>query len=853
MSLANKLSEERRARLAAERLLELKQSELFAANRKLGLHAKALQGEVSETRAEITNVRSENKRVKEELGVANHKVEVAERRLWHSIETIRDGFAYFNSDNELIAANDAYLVVFDGLEVIKPGVNYVTVLQMLTDEGIVNTEDLKPADWRRMMLERWMQPHPQPITIRLWNNLYIKLIDQRSPNGDLVSLGLNITETVEYEKQLKRARAEAEAANRAKSAFLANMSHEIRTPMNGVVGMAELLADTKLEEEQQLYVNTIRNSGEALLVIINDVLDYSKIEADKLKLYIEPFDLERCIHEVLLLLQPTARGKGLKLVLDYDLFLPTTFAGDPGRIRQILTNLIGNAIKFTLEGYVLIRVTGIQDEAEERAKVSISIEDTGIGIPADKVRHIFGEFNQVEDERNRQFEGTGLGLAISRRLVEMMGGEIWVTSEEGIGSCFGFSIEFPITDSDPIQHPAIPAGIRKVLIVDDLEANRRILEHQLEYLGMGVVTCSSAQEALDKVDETIDLVLTDHNMPNMDGIELASALAQAGHDFPILLLSSNPANAANDPGRQYVRAVLQKPLPREALFRRLEELGDVAPEKTVERPVETTGWVEEEEEPAAEQTPAPISFRSKRAEPASEPPEIQTATPETDETAAAALPDIPAPEAMPEEPVQDIVAEPDNASAPPIPPAEEVPATSDTEQMPVQAPAEENVEEVPPIPSTAEETAPPEADMPSTQPRTMVVLTAEDNKTNQLVFRKMVKGLDIDLTFANNGEEAVDAFKAISPDLVFMDISMPKMDGKEATRTIRSIEAEKGGHVPIIALTAHAMQGDDNGILEAGLDHYLTKPMRKNEIQAVICDHCPDDARPPMPQLDAAG
>ena len=777
MSLANKLSEERRARLAAERLLELKQAELFAANRKLGLHAQALEGQVSETRAEITNVRSENKRVKEELGVANQKVEVAERRLWHSIETIRDGFAYFNSDNELIAANDSYLVVFDGLEMIKPGVNYVTILQMLTDEGIVDTGDLAPTDWRRMMLQRWMHSNPEPIVIRLWNNNYIKLIDQRSPNGDLVSLGLNITETVEYEKQLKRARAEAEAANRAKSAFLANMSHEIRTPMNGVVGMAELLADTGLDEEQQLYVNTIKNSGEALLVIINDVLDYSKIEAEKLQLYIEPFDLERCIHEVLLLLLPTARAKGLNLVLDYDIFLPTGFDGDPGRIRQILTNLIGNAIKFTTEGHVLIRVTGVPDATNACAKISIAIEDTGIGIPEDKVRHIFGEFNQVEDERNRKFEGTGLGLAISQRLVGLMGGEIWVTSEEGVGSCFGFSLELPISDSNPIVQPAIPGGIRHVMIVDDLEANRRILEHQLQQLGLGVTACVSAQEALGKVDDSIDLVMTDHNMPDMDGIELATSLKEAGHAFPILLLSSNPANAANDPGRKHVHAVLQKPLPREVLFHRLEELGEIAPKPEAPAKVETIGWSEELEPDDAPQ----VAFHSNRRRPARD-------VSATDQ----GVPDV----------------------------AETVP----------QAPAS-------PV-----------------QPRQMRVLTAEDNKTNQLVFRKMTKDLCIDLTFANNGEEAVEAFQSVSPDLVFMDISMPKMDGKTATKAIRSIEAESGGHVPIVALTAHAMQGDDDGILDAGLDHYLTKPMRKNEIHAVIFEHCPDDAMDPAPKpLDEAG
>ena len=818
MSLASKLAEERRARLAAERMLELKQAELFAANRKLGLHAKALQGEVQETRVEITNVRSENKRVKEELGVANQKVEVAERRLWHSIQAISDGFSYFNSDNELLAANEAWLVAFDGLEVIRPGVNYVTILQMMTEEGIVNTGDLAPADWRQMMLERWMMPQPEPITLRMWNNQYIKLVDRRGANGDLVSLGLNITDTVEYEKQLKRAREEAEAANRAKSTFLANMSHEIRTPMNGVVGMADLLNETELSEEQKLYADTIRNSGEALLVIINDVLDYSKIEADKLELHLEPFDLERCVHEVVLLLQPSARNKGLSLLLDYDLFLPTVYVGDPGRIRQILTNLIGNAVKFTNEGHVLIRITGIPEPENSRARVNISIEDTGIGIAQEKVEHIFGEFIQVENERNRQFDGTGLGLAISKRLVGMMDGEIWVTSEEGVGSCFGFSIEMPISDQKPVQHPKLPDGIRNVLVVDDVEANRRILEHQLMQLGLGVTVFATAREALAHVDDTVDLVLTDHNMPEMDGVELATNLREQGFNGPVLLLSSNPTFAMNDPGRENISGILQKPVARKELFRQLTSIGPILNEEESEETVEAVGWSEELEEP--ETANAVPQFRSKRA---------------------IASDDVPigseAPETMGETPLESEAEQPD-------PPAQE---------------AEEQELEMPPDPDgalpvslEAEDPMAPELEPPTapetTCPRRMRILAAEDNKTNQLVFRKMVKDLDIDLEFANNGEEAVAGFESFMPDLIFMDISMPKMDGKEATRTIRQLEKATGAHVPIIALTAHALSGDDKGILASGLDHYLTKPLRKPLIQDKIREFCPTEALSPFPE-----
>ncbi|MEQ3709314.1 response regulator [Tateyamaria sp.] len=725
MSLANKLALERRGRLAAERLLELKEAELSAANRKLGRHAAALQGEIVETRAEVANFKTENERVKSELGQAKQKVEIAERRLWHSVQTITDGFAFFNSDNRMIAANSSYLAVFDGLEVIRPGVHYVTILQSLTDEGIIDTRKLTPEAWRELMTERWLQPQPEPITVRLWNNQYIKLVDRRGHGGDIVSLGLNITEAVQYEKQLKSAQAEAEAASRAKSTFLANMSHEIRTPMNGVVGMAELLCDTGLSEEQQLYVETIKKSGEALLVIINDVLDYSKIEAQKLQLHPEPFDLERCIHDVIMLLQPSTREKNLTLLVDFDLFLPTVYVGDPGRIRQVLTNLMGNAVKFTSKGHVLVRVTGVPDLENGQAVANIAIEDTGIGIPDGKINHIFGEFNQVENERNRQFDGTGLGLAISKRLVDLMRGEMWVTSEDGVGSCFGFMVPFKLGTTELPAHPPVPEGLRRMLVVDDIEANRTILQRQLEQIGMGVVTCANAKEALEQLDQ-IDLVLTDHNMPGMDGLELAEAIRATGSEVPIILLSSNTTYAANDPGAKHVHAILQKPLPRADLFSHLQSVG-------------------------------PLLGNQKSATPTS------------------------APEA-----------------------------------------------------------------------RKMRVLAAEDNKTNQLVFRKMVKDADIDLKFAGNGVEVVELFQSFKPDMIFMDISMPKMDGKEAATKIREIEKETGGHIPIVALTAHAMDGDDQGILASGIDHYLTKPLRKPEIHSKLRELCPAEACRPLLEENVA-
>lgn len=723
MNLADKLTQERRGRLAAERMLELKQAELFAANRKLGLHAQKLSDEIVETRAEVENIRGENQRVKSDLNAAREKIELTERRLWQSIETIKDGFALFSVNNELIMANRSYLAIFDGLELISPGVNYVTILQVLTEEGIVNTGDLSTKSWRRLMTERLHDSDPEPTVIQLWNGRHIKLVDQRGPSGDMVSLGLDITATVEYERQLQEARAIAESASRAKSAFLANMSHEIRTPMNGVVGMADVLRDTELTEDQQLYVDTIKNSGEALLVIINDVLDYSKIEAKKLDLHVEPFDLERAIQEVIMLLQPLAREKGLGLALDYDLFMPTHLIGDPGRIRQVLTNLMGNAVKFTSEGHVLVRVTGVPDAKTGKVMVKIAIEDTGIGIAPAMIDHIFGEFNQVENERNRKFDGTGLGLAICQRLIQMMEGDIWVTSQEQVGSCFGF--ELPLKADGPINtaHPPLPKHLRHIMVVEPETINRSILLKQLEQLGLKVACCDTAAAALEQVGPDVDLILADHIMADMDGFELAAQLRARNQQCDIIIVSSNSALADNDPARKLVTSVLKKPIPRSDLLAQLA---------TVCTPLSATG---------------------------------------------------------------------------------------------------------------------------QNEPRRMRILAAEDNKTNQLVFCKMIQHLDVDLKLANNGEEAVALFESFEPDMIFMDISMPKMDGKEATSAIRKLEEKTNRRCPIVALTAHAMTGDDTGILAAGLDHYLTKPLRKPDITAQIQAHQPLDTLPLLLEDDhqAAG
>lgn len=769
------------------------------------------------------------------LSQADHPV-ISERRLWHSLDTIRDGFAIFDSRDRLVVANKAYLSIFGGDPSVKPGISYTEIVRLIANAGIMDREGRTAEDWvEQALYRRELDPIPD-LVIRLFNGQYVKLIDRRTASGDIACLNINITENMrmwagveaipdgfvlydrddrlvfcndryreiytesaevmqvgntfeqilragldkgqyktaigreeewlanriaehdradatieqqlsdgrwlrilekrtpdgglvglrvditEQKKQqeaLDKARVAAEAANRAKSAFLANMSHELRTPMNGVVGMAELLCETELTDEQRLYAETIRSSGEALLSLVNDVLDFSKIEAEKLKLHNETFDLERTIHEIVTLLHATAQDKTLDLFIDYDMFLPTRLIGDRGRIRQVLTNLIGNAVKFTEKGHVLVRVVGFEAGETGKQQIHITVEDTGIGIAPEMQGHIFGEFNQVDDLQNRKFEGTGLGLAICKQLIELMGGEVWIESEVGKGSCFGIRLQLPLAVDEVELDMRLPMKPRRALVVDDHRVNRTILDRQLSQLGFEVVKHSTGQKVLQNMlrDGPFDLIVTDYRMPEMDGFQLAKQMRERGVESPILMLSSSPTalrRAAQEPA---VDLVLTKPTLRRTLF---DAVGNLI-----------------------------------------------------------------------------------NGT----------------------------------LPKGAASLTEPE--------RPMRILAAEDNKTNTLVLQKMLQGAELELQFATNGFEAIDAFQERRPDLILMDISMPQMDGKEATRSIRAIEERNHlNAVPIVALTAHAVDGEDFEVLSAGMNNYLTKPLRKDKLLEVIRDYHPEQCLP---------
>ncbi|MGB0960848.1 MAG: ATP-binding protein [Halocynthiibacter sp.] len=716
IDIGSQLSKERRARLAAERLLEVRQEELFKANAELGKHARHLSEEIVETKQTTIKLQDQNEKVRAELDEATEKAIDAERRLWSALDQAEDGLALFDAEARLIVGNEAFMAPFDGLDDIKVGVTFETISALLIQEGILHLQNLTPSAWQEKLHHFWAAGNGAELTIQLWTRQFIKMMLRDAGNGDRVVMGIDITDTVKREAELKDARHKAEAANRAKSSFLANMSHEIRTPMNGVVGMADLILDTKLNDEQRLYVDTIKNSGEALLTIINDILDFTKIEANKLSLQPEPFDLERTIQEIITLMHTTAWEKSIDLIMDYDMFLPTEFIGDMGRIRQVLTNLIGNAIKFTTKGQVIVRITGVENPKTSTTRLHLAIEDTGIGIPKSKLNHIFEEFNQVENERNRQFDGTGLGLSISKRLVTLMDGDIWVDSIEDQGSVFGFNITLPSTPKPANDLDTTPA--KSLLLIGPHSALLDVAIKVFRSQKINVTRYDTSDDMPDTPPVDACAVLISSAL-GPDCLKDLSALPKSTNALPRILLSQSPSISIDHSIKSKFDHILQHPF----LSRDAQKLFSSITQPTCQHP-------------------------------------------DKDEITS----------------------------------------------------------------------------------RKLRILAAEDNKTNQLVFKKMLKAVNAEIEIVENGQRAVDRYENFRPDLIFMDISMPIMDGKTATAHIRDIESRLGlPHCPITAMTAHTVTGDCEEILEAGLDHYLTKPLKKSLIlQEIIkvTDTHPDIAPP---------
>ena len=631
------------------------------------------------------------------------------RRLFdEAVDMIRDGFAMFDPDLRLLHANRSFRGFFGDLIRCDVGVNLRHLIDEFERHNLVDFSMITRQGFRDQMVNS----HGVPSIVRFADGRKFRWFSKRDSRGNLICLASDVTAELDRQQQLAEARQLAERAAEAKSRFLTHTSHELRTPLNGILGMAELLCDNGLAGENRLFAEIIRGSAEALLSIINDVLDYARGQAQEDVIREVEFDLEGLAADTITLLLPNAAAKGLRLQLSYDPLTPTAFLGDAGRIRQIILNLVGNAIKYTPKGQVSLNIVS------QRDGVAMVVEDTGPGIPDHMADAIFDEFRQLEEHANDEQSGSGLGLAITSQLVGTLQGRLWQTSQHGSGASFGTYLPLITVSDCAVVDPSEGADDVQVILIGPEPGFARRLQRKLRAAGRKVLVVRDANEAAAlplQPGVSVFLMIFDDNQIEPPDLAMQRLQGLAGRAQFWLVAN---ALGQRSHGSTFCR-VLHPPLTRRAL------------------------------------------------------------------------------------------------------------ETAIVDAMRGMTHAEDGI--------CIEER------------RRMCVLTADDNATNRLIIEKMLRDCDIELVSASDGQEAVNSWRQHRPDLILMDLSMPFMDGRAASRMIRQIELqERLPRTSIIAVTAEVLERDVNSIAEAGINDIMVKPVRRAQLIELISRYAPRDALPPV-------